>query len=212
MLAQEVMTSRGRVVLAAVADGVGGLSEGKLASGYLCEELNRVFYDRLIPLINRGLCLNEAKRVLLRALFEATQNMCEYGSLRDIKLGSTLSGILIVGRRYLCFQCGDSKLLKIRRGAKELLQLDVNPDGSINKCLGSFEYVKPSFKKGFLRKNTGLLICSDGFWRRAGGFEALRPKEISQEESVEKRLVAIGALLRKRGEMDNISAVYIKCF
>ena len=36
---QQAITNRGRVMLAAVSDGIGGLSEGENASGFITEKL-----------------------------------------------------------------------------------------------------------------------------------------------------------------------------
>lgn len=212
LLVEEVCTSRGKVLLMAVADGIGGLQEGEVASGYICERLSLAFYERIVPAVNRGCGLGYIKKIILRTLFETVKDLIEYGQVKGISMGSTLSCIFIVGRRYLTFQSGDSKIIKCRKKNKTLTRTDVNPDGSINKCIGSFEYVKPCVGRGVLLKNTGILVCSDGFWKKlSGDTDVFMPKNIVRYEQIEKRLSSMAQVLRKNGETDNISVIYAKC-
>lgn len=212
LLVEEASTLRGRVLFMAVADGIGGLQEGEVASGYICERLSQAFFDRIIPEINKGSGLGALKKIVMRTLYETVRELKEYGRSKEISLGSTLSCVLIVGRRYITFQSGDSKVIRCRSKNKDLTTLDVNSDGSINKCIGSFEYVKPSVGSGILLKNTGILICSDGFWKRFPmDTELLNPRSIENRDQIEKRLSSMARQLRKNGEKDNISAIYAKC-
>lgn len=43
VLLEQVITVRGRILLAAVCDGIGGLSEGETASGFILEKLPQRF-------------------------------------------------------------------------------------------------------------------------------------------------------------------------
>ena len=50
---QQVVTDYGRILLAAVSDGIGGLSEGENASGYIGEKMVENFYSQLIPITGK---------------------------------------------------------------------------------------------------------------------------------------------------------------
>ena len=54
LILEQVVTVKGRVLLAAVSDGVGGLLEGEVASGFILEKVHAHFYDEILPLIRRG--------------------------------------------------------------------------------------------------------------------------------------------------------------
>ena len=54
LVLEQVLTSKGRVLFAAVSDGIGGLSEGEVASGFILEKLLTNFYQQLLPLIGRN--------------------------------------------------------------------------------------------------------------------------------------------------------------
>ena len=58
-----------------------------------------------------------------------------------------------------------------------------------------------------------VLLCSDGYWRRVTDREitgVMNPAGMIQEEQIERRLREIGEACMKRGERDNLSAVYVK--
>ena len=66
---------------------------------------------------------------------------------------------------------------------------------------------------GVLKPGEGILLCTDGF-RRCVTVEELRavmnPGELAGEEQIGRRLKEIGETCMKRGETDNLSAVYVK--
>ena len=45
VLVEQVNTGKGRILLAAVSDGIGGLPAGEVASGFLMERLQQHFYE-----------------------------------------------------------------------------------------------------------------------------------------------------------------------
>ena len=59
----------------------------------------------------------------------------------------------------------------------------------------------------------GILLCTDGFRRRVACEElreVMNPRELAGEEQIGRRLKEIGETCMKRGERDNLTAVYIK--
>ena len=50
---QQVLTRRGRVLLAAVCDGMGGVSRGGEASGYAAVQLRKWFYTELFAMMRQ---------------------------------------------------------------------------------------------------------------------------------------------------------------
>ncbi len=209
---QQVMTSRGRVCLALISDGIGGLTEGENASGYIAEQLTEKFYRQTISLIAKGKGRKTVERSLLRCFQEVCEELKRYATEREIKLGATVSLLLIWKRKYLICHLGDSRIYRCMAGKQVLLTTD-HSDGrnGLTRCLGSFPFQKPDIYSGRMIRKTGFLLCSDGFYRRMGSEELqmLSPKEISGEVQIEKRLHEIGGAGLARGETDNMSAVYI---
>lgn len=209
---QQVVTSRGRVLLAAVSDGIGGLPEGQNASGYILEQLVQNFYKELIPLVARKKTKQVITKSLLRCFYEMNENLNCYARGRNIKLGATISLLFVWKRQYMIFHLGDSRIYQCRRGKLKLLTKD-HSDGhsGLTKCMGSFPCQKPDIYGGRIWGKKGFLLCTDGFYGTLSmdeTGEVLNPGEITLEEQIEKRLDGLGELAIKNGGRDNLSAIY----
>lgn len=213
---QQVMTAKGRVMMAAVSDGIGGLEEGENASGYITERLIENFYAQMVPLVGR----RKGKRVLMKSLLrcfcDINENLKRYGKDKDIQLGATISLLFVWRRQYVIMHLGDSRIYfwssyRLLKGRIKMLTED-HSDGSsrLSKCMGSFPFQYPDVRFGRLKRKSGFLLCTDGFYRRMGveALNALAPGEISSEEQIYRRLREIAAASFKKGEEDNLSAVY----
>ena len=73
LVLEQVFTRRGRVLLAAVSDGIGGLDEGETASGFILEKLLESFYHQMVYLIGQGKGGKALERCVLRCFFETSQ-------------------------------------------------------------------------------------------------------------------------------------------
>ena len=208
---QQVMTARGRVWTMAVSDGIGGLSQGEIASGYILEKLVENFYAQMVSLVARGKGQKPLEKSLLRCFYSMNGELRRYASGKGISLGATVSLLFVWERRYLVFHLGDSRIYLCRRGKRKLLTGDHSDGGhGIFRCMGSFPFQYPDIRCGRIYGKCGFLLCTDGFYRTLDGEDLgiLSPGEVESGEQAEKRLRALGALARKRGEQDNLSAVY----
>lgn len=211
---QQVLTRRGRVVLAAVCDGMGGISCGEAASAYVAEELKEWFYTELFAMIRKNKRYWVMRRSLDRLIFYMQGQLKRYGAQEDISLGTTLTVLVLWERTWLLWHLGDSRVYRLRARGMEQLTTDHTRDaGKLTKCLGSFGYFTPQHGIGVLRPGEGMLLCSDGFRRQITERElqeVMDPRELTGEEQIGRRLREIGETCMKRGERDNLSAVYIK--
>lgn len=211
---QQVLTRRGRVILAAVCDGMGGISCGEAASAYVAEELKEWFYTELFAMIRKNKRYWVIRRSLDRLIFYMQGQLKRYGAQEDISLGTTLTVLVLWERTWLLWHLGDSRVYRLRARGMEQLTTDHTRDaGKLTKCLGSFGYFTPQHGIGVLRPGEGILLCSDGFRRQITERElqeVMDPRELTGEEQIGRRLKEIGEACMKRGERDNLSAVYIK--
>lgn len=210
---QQALTSRGRLLMAVVCDGIGGLSQGENASGYISEKLVDNFYRQLVPLAVGGKGLNGIRRSLLRCFYETQQELKKYGAEREIELGSTVSLLLLWKRRYLILHLGDSRIYRYSGKKRWLLTVDhSNGRNALTKCMGSFPYQTPYIKKGRVWRTCGFLLCTDGFYRKQSeeSMELLEPAQVGGEEQMERRLGEMAKLAERKGEKDNMSAIYVK--
>ena len=214
----QVLTARGRVLMAAVCDGMGGLPQGEYASAYVTKRLQEWFYESLLRAVQKKKAYWVIRRSLDRLVYHMQEQLAQYGRRENIRLGTTMTVLVLWEKTYLIWHLGDSAAYRVcnsRRGrAIECLTKDhVKGLNRLTKCVGSFGYERPDFKLGLLQTGQGILLCSDGFRHCVAEYEmadVLKPENIREEEQIARRLREIGAACMKRGERDNMSAVYVK--
>lgn len=217
---QQVLTGRGRVLLAAVCDGMGGISAGEEASGYAAYQLREWFYRDLLTMLRRRKHFWVIRRSLDRLVFHMQSQLRQYAAGKEISLGTTMTVAVLWEKYYLLWHLGDSRAYSLRGHHVEQLTTDHVHDGDkLTKCLGSFGYFRPQYRMGTLHRGEGVLLCTDGFRRQMTKRElgdvlhfARRGLPLAgEEEQITRRLGEIGEACMKRGETDNLSAVYVKC-
>lgn len=211
---QQVLTSRGRVLLAAVCDGMGGISCGEEASGYAAEQIREWFYTELFAMIRKNKRYWVIRRSLDRLVFHMQSRLKRYATQEGISLGTTMTVLVVWERTWLLWHLGDSRAYRMRGRRMEQLTADhAHDEGKLTKCLGSFGWFVPQHRLGVLKPGEGILLCTDGFRRRVTAQElqeVMNPQEIVGEEQIGRRLKEIGETCMKRGERDNLSAIYVK--
>ena len=207
---QQALTRRGRMVLAAVSDGIGGLSEGENASGFITEKLAELFYGQLAELACRKKGKRFLKKSVLRCFYEMNEELRRYGQGKEISLGATVSLLFLWGKRYMIFHLGDSRIYLYNRKGVSLLTGDHGGAGGITKCMGSFPFQYPDIHFGRIYGRSGFLLCTDGFW------ELIEEKKmqhcLKKAKTPEEWVKLMEEIVRKNGQgknMDNYSAVAV---
>ena len=218
----QVLTARGRVLMAAVCDGMGGLEQGEMASGYVTERLQEWFYESLLGAVQRKKPYWVIRRSLDRLVYHMQEQLSQYAQQENIRLGTTMTVLVIWEKTYLVWHLGDSRAYRICNPGRQRKKMTgvlcmtrdhVHGQNRLTKCIGSFGYMRPDFRMGVLRGGQAMLLCSDGFRHHITEEElsdVLRPGQIRQEEQIVRRLREIGGACIKRGERDNLSAIYVK--
>lgn len=211
----QVLTAKGRVLMAAVCDGMGGLAQGEWASGYVTRRLQEWFYESLLRSVQKKKPYWIIRRSLDRLVYHMQEQLLQYGTQEEIRLGTTMTVLVILEKTYLLWHLGDSRAYRFHEAGRVICMTKDHVKGAnqLTKCVGSFGYERPDFKLGVLREGQGVLLCSDGFRHYVVESEladVLRPGQIKGEEQLTRRLREIGDACMKRGERDNLSAVYVK--
>lgn len=210
----QALTSQGRVLMAVICDGMGGMDAGECASGYLAEELVTWFYDGLLAAIGKKKALWIIRRCAERKIYQIQSRIKRYADKRSLAMGTTMSMLVLWENKYMIWHLGDSRIYRLgkRFGVRLMTKDHADCEGRLFKCVGSFGFFVPDFKMGSIKKGEAFLLCSDGFRNRMGMEEigeALSPEQV-REDKIRKRLREIAESAKRRGERDDMSAVYIK--
>lgn len=216
LVLMQALTAMGRVLMAAVCDGRGGAGMDECASGYLTKELMEWFYEGLPDALSRKRPLCAIRRSVDRKLCRVQCRMREYVEGCGQEMGTTLSMLLLWEKKYMLWKLGDSRIYRLTSGRRKEIRMmgteHMEKPGNPAECIGSRGFFSPEYMTGTIKSGEAFLLCSDAFRRR------MTPEEIADvltpahmtEERCKKRLREIGEAVMRRGERDDLSAVYVK--
>lgn len=217
------------ILMAMVCDGMGGLSKGELASATVVRGFSDWFAKNLVSTQGE---IEKIKKQWEDLILSLNTKLWNYGKKNAVELGTTLTAILLVdGIEYLIAQVGDSRAYEIgqtinqitedqsfvarevKRGNMTKEQALVDPRRNVLlQCIGASKSVAPAFYEGQIGVHKGFLLCSDGFRHKVleqEMFQAFAGMESATKEQIEEKLRQLVEENKKRGETDNITAVYI---
>lgn len=234
MLVQQAATDFGNVLLAVICDGMGGLSNGELASAAVIRDFSAWFKGELPELLYAGLrqeALEESWRDLIDA---SNRRISDYSERLNVKMGTTCVALLVVGNTYYIINIGDSRVYLATNDLYQLTkdqtfiqqEMDANRmtyEQAMNdprrnvllQCIGASDYLEPDFFMGTVQPNQSFLLCSDGFRHIIEPreiFERVGPAACISAAVMKKNLVYLTELNKQRRETDNISAIAIKTY
>lgn len=232
VLMKVARTDYGKVVFAAVCDGMGGLAKGELASATLVRMLSKWFDEEFPKMLYRGLSMEELQKSWTELIYNANDKISAYGRSIRVNLGTTMVAMLIVGHVYYIVNVGDSRIYMLK---DELIQITKDQTviqremdlGRMTKeeaardprrnvllqCVGASEAIVPDFYTGNVESGTMFLLCSDGFRHvlsKEEMYEYLSPYRLFNEQAMMDSLVYLVDLDKYRQETDNISAALVR--
>jgi len=198
-----------------VADGVGGLEKGEVASKIACQ--------KVLECTKKGKKLDYSVYEAHGALVDEIES--NHGNQG---MATTIAAVLFTDNKYHISWVGDTRvylwdgklklLTKDDSYVERLLEndlisvedLETHPDRNvISQALGmTRKEVTINNNSGTLEKNQVLLICSDGLYSIAN--EANISYELSLQESMTNLTEKLVNLAVKNNGMDNISLISIK--
>lgn len=220
-------------LLAAVCDGVGGLSCGERASGEVISAFSDWFAYEL-PQIASDWETRDA--VILQRWKQMTESLnrklAVYGRRKKIRLATTATVVLFAwGNYYVCHvgDCrfyvighrleqltSDHSLIEQEINAGRLTREDAEKDYRKNvilRCIGAMKHVTPDLLIGKIQENAVYLLCSDGFRHKITEEElkhTFSSQHLNTPEQIKQSQIALTELAKQRGEKDNITVVIIK--
>ena len=203
--------------LYAVADGMGGLEHGGIASALALETFFNTFYKTDGSSIPKK--LREGVQVANLGVFQKARQ------LGVARMGTTLTAVDVMGHSLNIVHVGDSRAYLVRHGKASCLTNDhtrvgemvrmklLSPDkvrahnqrSVLEKCLGVELFVQPDISQVTIQNGDAIILCTDGVWSviEDAEFAGIVAEE-KDAESVSQRIID---LAMSRQSDDNLSVV-----
>ncbi len=225
-------TDYGKVMLAVVCDGMGGLDKGELASATLIRAFDKWFQQDLPMMLKKGITPQELKNCWEIIVIETNYALAEYGKSHNTKLGTTVVALLVVQGNYYIVNVGDSRAYMLTDEIKLLTvdqtyvqrEMDAgrmtyeeslrHPKRSVLlQCVGASDYIEVDFYQGKVTADMVFMLCSDGFRHIITEQEIygwMSPSAVPTEQKMKDAQVHLVELNKTRREQDNISVALVK--
>ena len=229
---ESIFTDGSSIMFAAVCDGMGGLSNGEIASKETVNALVKWFDEKIPELLAKGITNNRIRESLNYCILAVDEKLNEFSDKHDA-CGTTLAGLLLYNGKYACVNIGDSRVYHLHKN--EIIQLTKDQTvtqkevdaGRLSEaeaakdkrrsvllqCIGAGGDVVPVYEFGVYKKDDVFLICSDGFRHKLKKEEIanmFHPSHIINEETAKLAVVEAVEINKERKERDNISVITIK--
>ena len=229
-------SGKNEYILAAVCDGLGGLSDGETASAFVICRLSDWFEESLPELIKQEKTVLQIRKALDEALHDANDRLNAYSEKSRKLLGTTMSLLLYLGnhQKIITAHAGDTRIYQITDSRTDILTTDhsvladeikngnISEEEALNdrrqnqltRCMGA-QLENTAFDYSIIPAETEVtyMICSDGFRKKITAediSEKLRPGLISDEAAGEKSLRALTDMCIAAKETDNITSLIVK--
>ena len=155
-----------------------------------------------------------------------------YSLKNNLKLGTTLTAMLVIYYNVTIFQVGDSRVYKfkdnieiltkdqtfvareVERGNITLEEAKRHPRRNVLlQCIGASPDMQPVITESVLEKDTVYMLCSDGMYHELTDnefYEFFNPVVNINEKVMNENCKAAVELVKNRMEKDNISVILIR--
>lgn len=192
----------------AVADGVGGLERGEVASVMATTSVQNWWKKRTAP-IGR----EEAIDQLSRLMFEINQAILAFGQRENIRCATTLTVLYLGQGTYTIAHAGDSRAYLFEKN--ELLQLttdhskEVEQRNLLTNGVGYQSKFRCDCPSGPTRQGQLFLLCSDGIYKR-NYHAALERMVASHGSDLQQLCNVLVESAKQKGESDNITVIAVR--
>ncbi|MCX7921655.1 MAG: protein phosphatase 2C domain-containing protein [Clostridia bacterium] len=226
--------SSGEFGLFVVADGMGGLAYGDMASEMITNEFRKWWNDRLSLILQHKEHANiDFIDTDLRILINNINNkILDFSNTIKDKIGSTLSMLFIFKDQYIIKHIGDSRIYLLNSSEMQQLTQDHSwvaeqvAQGSMTKeearqhpkrniltrCIGITENIELFETSGRLTNDASFLLCSDGLYNfvlEDEIFNAINEYKLNTDCDIQDIASMLLKKVKSRGASDNVSMIVI---
>lgn len=217
---KEAQTKMGRIFFGVLCDGMGGLSNGELASATVIRAMEQWFEtdfpQLLVHTTDAEEVLEKVKNDWHVIANELNVQLARYVEGTGNRMGTTIVTLLLIKNQYFIMNVGDSRAYALSNQVYQLTkdqslvqqQIDlglVRPEDAerhpqrnvLLQCIGASQEVLPDFYRGTVFPGSLFLLCSDGFRHEISEQELymqLQPSVLTTEEMMKERLVYLTEL------------------
>src|SRR6266568_1533036 len=208
-----------------IADGIGGHANGQEASRLAIQHIR----DVVIPALLSDVKINEEQsaELLLDAIQEANNSLCQYNQMYKSDIGTTVTAALVVGKTISIANVGDSRtyvysqhngLTRVTRDHSVVARMVENGSiaaedvythprrNEIYRSLGHKVALDVDMYRLPFETGTTLLLCSDGLWEMVRDPHIQEILSSTLPHSIKTSKALVQAALDGGGQ-DNISVI-----
>ena len=231
VLVRQAVTGKGNILFAAVCDGMGGLEKGELASSMVISKMSCWFEETFPDILYHDFTPEGIEKSWKKEIYELNGEIYAYGETLDIRMGTTLTMLLLVEDTYYICNVGDSRIYylkeKIQRMTHDQSYVQHEIDmgrmteeealyskqrNILLQCIGAGTMVSPDFYAGAYKSNSVFILCTDGFCHVITEQEIwnmLQPEALKDSKNMEEKIRQLVETVKNRKEEDNITVTLI---
>ncbi len=231
----KVLNTRfGNVVAAIICDGMGGYSDGEIASATVVNTFNKWIVEKFSVLCNGMITDSIIKNEWTKLVNDCNNKISAYGRYKNITLGTTTTMMLLTPSRYFIMNVGDSRAYEISDTVKVLTkdqtvvakdvelgyitpeQAETDPRRSVLLyAIGASDVIIPDMFYGETKKNAVYMLCSDGFRHEITEnemYQFMNPALMCEDSQMKNNMQSLVELNKQRQETDNITVVSVRTY
>lgn len=156
LFVRKLMTKTGKMVLAVLCDGMGGLDAGEIASAALTDAFTDWMYQELPVLSQNPLEDCVIRKQWENLITEQNNRIRCYGWKNDCITGSTITALLLTEYRYYLLNIGDSRAYKIGEEPLQMTEDHTVAAGEVRKGFLTREQAEHSDSRNILTRCVGV--------------------------------------------------------
>jgi serine/threonine protein phosphatase PrpC len=207
---EDTVFAEGNVFI--VADGLGGHSDGKVASELAVKTINQILCneDPAVFVIG-GQRMEEDELMeafLMDAIRQAGAVVLQEARKRGTDMATTITAVIVKGEKAYCAHVGDCALFVSEDGSLPPVRRTVEHrrGASLNRTLGSVEQITPDVVVFYPHPQGLFLLGCDGFWEHVDELQINKIIEETPDYLLAERL---GEAALKNGSPDNVSVIAV---